>query len=58
MIFIRRIKWSFGYFLVCLGWKIYISGYTKTGNDLAYSIENDGVKYSIDFVAKERGGEK
>ena len=54
-ILICKIKWSLGYFLIRLGWRIYLRNeeFKLSHNYLGASIEENGIKYSIDFTMKE-----
>lgn len=54
-ILICKIKWSLGYFLIRLGWRIYLRNEEfKLSHDcLGASVEENGIKYSIDFTIKE-----
>lgn len=54
---IRRLKWWFGYLLIRLGWHIYLGEDIHKDYCLGCGIEENGIRYSVDFVAKERGAE-
>lgn len=50
--FIKKFKWRLGYAIIRLGWRIYSSGYNALYdcNCSGLSIEENGIKYSIDFL--------
>ncbi len=50
---LKRIKWWLGYAFIRLGWRMYMDGYTPNNNCLGCGIEENGIKYSIEFVKKE-----
>lgn len=56
---ITKIKWWLGYAFIRLGWRLYLRK-SEFVNDycMGAGIEENGIKYSIEFVGKERGGEK
>ena len=53
----QRFKWWFGYLLIRLGWHIYLGSDIHKAYCLGCGIEENGIKYSIDFVSKKGGAE-